>query len=69
MYLAWGQPQQKGAGVVRNTPTESWVYTRDNRRLWAVWIRTGLVWWLGIRRAGVVSYGFHHGHRFYGAFA
>src|SRR5215475_13298220 len=27
VYIAWGQPQQKASGLVRNTPTETWVYT------------------------------------------
>ncbi|MGI8891280.1 MAG: hypothetical protein ACR2G0_10930 [Chthoniobacterales bacterium] len=27
VYIAWGQPQQKAAGMVRGVPTETWVYT------------------------------------------
>ena len=27
VYIAWGQPQQKAVGMVRNVPTETWVYT------------------------------------------
>ena len=27
VYMAWGNPQQKATGMVRNTATETWVYT------------------------------------------
>ncbi len=26
VYIAWGRPQQKAVGAVRNTPTETWLY-------------------------------------------
>lgn len=27
VYIAWGSPQQRAAGAIHNTPTETWVYT------------------------------------------
>ena len=29
VYMAWGQPQQKAIGMVREIATESWVYTEE----------------------------------------
>jgi hypothetical protein len=68
VYLAWGQPQQKATGVVRNSPTESWVYTVTTSAYGPYGY--GPYWyggWGGY--AGVRYLGFHHGRRFYGAFA
>jgi hypothetical protein len=68
VYLAWGQPQQKAGGVVRNTPTESWVYTVTTAAYGPYGYGPG--WYGGWGYGGPVGYlGFHHGHRFYGAFA
>jgi hypothetical protein len=68
VYLAWGQPQQKATGMVRNTPTESWVYTVTTSAYGPYGY--GPYWYGGWGYAGPVRFvGFHHGHRFYGAFA
>jgi hypothetical protein len=69
VYLAWGQPQQKAAGIVRNTPTESWVYTVTTAAYGPY--AYGPYWgYGGWGYAGPVSFlGYRHGRRFYGAFA
>ena len=64
--IAWGQPQQKTVGMVRNVPTETWVYTLSTAG-YDPYGYGGLGYGYGF--AGRVGfYGRHGGHRFYGAF-
>jgi len=66
VYIAWGQPDQKTVGVVRNVPTETWVYTLSTAA-YGPYGYGGLGYGYGF--AGTVGfYGRHGGHRFYGAF-
>jgi hypothetical protein len=62
VYLAWGNPQEKTSGMVRNAPTETWIYTATT----AAYPYYGAGWYGGWGFAGHVSFvGVRHGHRFY----
>jgi len=66
VYFAWGQPQQKIAGMVHNTATESWVYTATTSGYGPYY---GPGWYGGWGFSGRVAFvGRRHGHRFFGAF-
>ncbi len=66
VFIAWGQPQQKGTGMVRGVPTETWVYTLSTAAYGPYpYGRFGY----GYGYAGRVGfYGRHGRHRYYGAF-
>lgn len=67
VYIAWGQPQQKAAGMVRGNPTETWVYTASTAAYGPYY---GPGWYGGWGFSGRVAFvGRHHGHRVFGAFA
>ena len=68
VYMAWGQPQQKAIGMVREIATESWVYTLSIAAYGPVGYG-GLGYGYGYGFAGPVGfYGRRGGRRFYGAF-
>ena len=68
VYLAWGAPQQKAVGVVRNASTETWVYTLSTSAYGPYGYGYGGFGY-GYGFAGRVGfYGRHGGHRFYGSF-
>lgn len=66
VYIAWGRPQQKATGVVRNTATETWVYTATASS-WGPYYGPG--WYGGWGYAGRVGFvGRRGGHRVFAAF-
>ena len=66
VYIAWGRPQQKAVGVVRNVTTETWVYTISTAA-YAPFGPYGYGYGYGF--AGPVGfYGRRGGFRYYGAF-
>ncbi|MBA2435092.1 MAG: hypothetical protein H0V54_08445 [Chthoniobacterales bacterium] len=69
VYIAWGQPQQKATGMVRNTPTETWVYTLSTAA-YGAYPYGGLGYgYGGFGYAGRIGFYGHRGrNRFYGAF-
>jgi hypothetical protein len=70
VYIAWGQPQQKATGMVRGTPTETWVYTLSTAAYGPYgYGGFGAYGYGGWGYAGRIGfYGHHGGRRFYGAF-
>jgi len=65
VYIAWGEPQQKAPGMVRNVATETWVYTATT----AAYAPYGPGWYGGWGFSGRVAFvGRRGGHRFFGAF-
>lgn len=68
VYIAWGQPQQKAAGVVRGVPTETWVYTLSTAA-YGPGYGPGFYGPYGYGFAGSVGfYGRHGRFRYYGSF-
>jgi hypothetical protein len=69
VYIAWGQPQQKAAGMVRGAPTETWVYTLSTAAYGPYGYGGYGYGYGGWGYAGRIGfYGRHGHHRFYGAF-
>ena len=65
VYFAWGNPQQKLTGMMRNRPVETWVYTASTAAYGPYYPG----WYGGWGYAGRVGYyGWHHGRRVYAAF-
>jgi len=65
VYFAWGEPQQKATGMMRNTPVETWVYTASTSAYGPYYPG----WYGGWGFAGRVGYyGWHHGRRIYAAY-
>jgi hypothetical protein len=65
VYIAWGQPQQKATGVVRDVPTETWVYLAST----AAYAPYGPGWYGGWGFSGRVAFvGRQGGHRVFAAF-
>ena len=68
VYIAWGQPQQKSAGMVRSVPTETWVYTLSTAA-YGPYPYGGAGFGYGYGYAGRVGfYGLHGRNRYYGSF-
>ena len=66
VYMAWGEPQQKATGMMRNTPTETWVYTASTAAYGPYY---GPGWYGGWGFAGRVAFvGHRHGHRVFAAY-
>jgi hypothetical protein len=66
VYLAWGNPQQKAAGMVHNKPTETWVYTASTAAYGPYY---GPGWYGGWGFSGRVAFvGRHGGHRVFAAY-
>jgi outer membrane murein-binding lipoprotein Lpp len=70
VYIAWGQPQQKAIGMVREIATESWVYTLSTAAYGPIgYGGLGYGYGYGYGFAGRVGfYGRRGGRRYYGAF-
>ena len=66
VYMAWGNPQQKATGMVRNTATETWVYTASTAAYGPYY---GPGWYGGWGFSGRVAFvGRHGGHRVFAAY-
>jgi hypothetical protein len=67
VYLAWGQPEQKATGMVRNAPTETWVYLASTAA-YGPYYGPGLYGGWGF--SGRVAFvGRHHGRRVFASFS
>jgi hypothetical protein len=64
VYIAWGRPEQKAVGAIRNVPTETWLYVITT----AVPYDYGYPGFYGGFGGSVGYFGRHGHHRFYGAF-